>query len=191
MRDSTLTASRPTTEREYVPGKRLQRQRHAWFALVDGRLGRLVRCERTALGTHRVRELKVLENEWPKHPTSHRVVPGGPVGHTYAVPPNHVAELLRRFAFEFVTWLKAECTERRIETLVIIAAPRLLGQLRKLPDMPNGRFELRQGDLTQLSTAALTVHPLIRSLLDELGTNGHTSQPRSREGNERTRSGRD
>jgi protein required for attachment to host cells len=153
----------------------------AWFALVDAERCRLLRCDLTKQGTHRVQEARAFENRWPKHRHGRPMALGGMTGDTYASPHHYVGERLRRFASDVVKRLRAECTEYLIERLTIIAPPRLVGELRKLDDVRNGRFEFQEGELMQFSTAALAVHPLIRNLVDAGTTRTDSPRPHQSE----------
>jgi protein required for attachment to host cells len=137
----------------------------AWFALVDTEGCRLLKCDLTRRGTHRVREVATFENRWPKHRRGRPMALGGMTGDSYASPHHHTAERIRRCAQGVVKQLRAECKQRRIVSLTIIAPPRLLGELRKLCESQNGDFALCEGELMQFSTAALAVHPVIRGLV--------------------------
>ncbi len=154
---------------------RQERKESAWFAIIDAQRCRLLRFARTASAIAHVEELSALECTWPDHEPGRPMALGGMTGHSYAVPPNYVEEQMRRFMRETVTWLKAECTARQIDRLVILASPRALALLRKSVDLSNGRFDFRPGDLTKFSTSALAVHPLVRGLLDKEATNEPTS----------------
>jgi len=90
---------------------------------------------------------------------------GGMSGDSYASPHHFAGERVRRFAGDVIHRLEAECKERQVERLTIIAPPRFMGELRKLYDSQRGRFELQEGELMQFSAAALAVHRVIRSLI--------------------------
>ncbi len=141
-------------------------QRCAWFALVDTERCRLLQCDLTKQGTHRVREVSAFENRWPKHRRGRPMALGGMTGNSYASPHHYVGERVRRFAADVISLLEAECKKRQVERLTLIAPPRFMGELRKRYDQQNERFELREGELMQFSTAALAGHPVIQSLID-------------------------
>lgn len=141
-------------------------QRCVWFALVDTERCRLLQCDLTEQGTHRVREVTAFENRWPKHERGRPMALGGMTGSSYAAPHHYVGERVRRFADDVVSQLEAECTKREVERLTLVAPPRFMGELRKRYDRKNRCFELREGELMQFSTAALAEHPLIQRLID-------------------------
>ena len=65
-----------------------------------------------------------------------------------------------------VAWAEKKVDQFEIETLTLIAAPRFLGELRKLySPMLEGRIREQQGDLTQLTTGSLARHPTVVDLL--------------------------
>ena len=137
-------------------------QECSWFALVDTERCRLLRCERTEWGGQYFREVKVLENWWPKHG---RRALGRITRNNYGSQHDHAGERVRRFANDVIDRLEAECRERLVERMTIIATPRLTGELRSLRHFQKGLFELRESELTQFSTTALADHRLIRILI--------------------------
>ncbi len=141
----------------------------AWVALVDSVRCRLLCCTFTKAGTHHVQELGVLHHIWPMRERSALIAPDNLTINSPSLPLDHVTAQIREFTNKVFSWLNTECTERQVERLVIIAVPNMLDELRKPLDSSNGRFELRQGCLTQLSTSTLSVHPLIRSLTEDSG----------------------
>lgn len=141
-------------------------QRCAWFALVDTERCRLLRCDLTKQGTPSVREVSAFENRWPKHRRGRPMALGGMTGSSYASPHHYVGERVRRFADDVIKRLEAECKERQVERLAVIAPPRFMGELRKSYDPQNERFDLHEGELMQFSTAALASHPVIQRLID-------------------------
>lgn len=141
-------------------------QRFAWCALVDTERCRLLRCDLTKQGTHRVREITGFENRWPKHRRGRPMALGGMTGDSYAAPHHYVGERVRRFAEDVINRLEVECRERRVKRLTLIAPPRFMGELRKLCDPRDGLFGLHKGELMQFSTAALASHPVIQGLID-------------------------
>lgn len=141
-------------------------QRYVWFALVDTERCRLLQCDLTKQGTHRVREVTAFENRWPKHEHGRPTALGGMTGSSYAAPHHYVGERVRRFADDVVSLLEAECKKRQVERLTLVAPPRFMGELRKLQDSQHARFELREGEFMQFSTLALAEHPVIQSLID-------------------------
>jgi protein required for attachment to host cells len=153
------------------------RERPAWIALVDAERCRLLRCDRTKAGTLRVEELTALENQWPKHRRGRPMALGGMTGGSYAAPHHYAAERVRRFAEDVSKLLAAECGQRRVDRLTIIAPARVLGELRKRSTSRDGSWELREGELMQFSTAALAGHPVIERLIDMQGAESHDRKP--------------
>ena len=138
----------------------------AWIALADTERCRLLRCDLTKQGTHRVREITGFENRWPKHRRGRPMALGGMTGDSYAAPHHYVGERIRRFAEDVIKQLEAECKARQVGRLVILAPARFMGELRQLHEPQHARFELREGELMQFSTAALASHPVIQGLID-------------------------
>ena len=71
----------------------------------------------------------------------------------------------RRFAGEIMTWLQKNAHQHKIDHLVILAPPRMLGVLRVVPPGPlKGVVEELKGDLMRLTAGQLAEHPMIRVL---------------------------
>jgi len=150
-----------------VKDKAAKPPNHAWFALADAKHCRLLRCERTPAGTPTVREMEALENTWPGHDHVRPSPLAAKNGHTHASWHHEVEEDLRRFAQQVAGWLKERFGQHGIDRLYIFAAPRFLGELRKLDFGPHGqRMEQRDGELMWLTPGDLARHPAIRALLE-------------------------
>lgn len=136
----------------------LDRVDHAWFALVDAEHCRLLCCNVPAQGTQRVEEKGVLENTFPER-EHQRPQTGDGMTHD-------VEEKERRFAGMIVEWLEKRAGEHKIKHMVILAPPRMLGVLRRIPLGPlKGNLEELQGDLMRLRVGQLAEHPLVRKLV--------------------------
>jgi protein required for attachment to host cells len=133
------------------------KQRHAWFALADAKHCRLLCCRLTWRGTQHVDEHGALENTLPEQ---EHVRPTSEGGTTH-----HVEEEERRFAGQIVEWLQGKAQEHKIEHLVILAPPRMLGALRKASSgLLEGQLEELDGNLMRLEAGQLADHPMVRRL---------------------------
>ena len=135
-----------------------------WFALVDTERCRLLQGDRSELGGQYFREVSVFENWWPEH---RRRGLGGMTRTSYGSRHDYAGERVRHFAIDVIDRLEAECRERLVERMTIVATPRLTGELRGLCHSRNGLFELRESELTKFSTAVLADHRLIEILIAE------------------------
>ena len=136
----------------------IERQDQAWFALADAEHGRLLRCSLTDQGTLHVDEYDTLKNTLPQQEHARPMSQGGA---THNVEDNE-----RRFAGLIVEWLKENARKHAIDHLVIFAAARMLGVLRKAtPGLLPGHLEELKADLMRLDAGQLAEHPMIRQLV--------------------------
>lgn len=135
---------------------------HAWFALADAERCRLLCCRLTWRGTQRVDEYDALQNTLPEQG---HIQPMSQAGTTHCVEEEE-----RRFSDAIVEWLRVKAEEHRIDHLVILAPPRMLGVLRKdVSGLLAGRLEELQGDLMRLKAGQLSEHPIVRRLVKAAG----------------------
>jgi protein required for attachment to host cells len=134
----------------------------AWFLVVNEGRGRLLSCGRVLPGRIGVDEHDAIENRAEEHEHGRPSPRAGKSGNTYASGGHENAYQRRRFAKEVVAWLEKKLDQLDIESVTLIAAPRFLGELRKLcgPALAK-RIREKQGDLTQLSAAGLAKHPAV------------------------------
>ena len=137
-----------------------------WFLVADAGRGRLMECSRNLPGRIHVEEHDAIENEEEEHEHTRPSPRTGKSGNTYASGGHENAYQRRRFAKEVVAWIEKKVDQFEIETLTLIAAPRFLGELRKLySPVLEGRVSEQQGDLTRLTTGSLARHPTVVDLL--------------------------
>ena len=137
---------------------KVERRLDAWFALADAEHCRLLCCRLTDQGTQHVDEYDALENTFPER---ERLRPQTGDGMTH-----DVEERERRFAGEVLGWLKMRADTHKIDRLVILATPRMLGVLRRVrARLPNGHLQGIEGNLMRLDAGQLAEHPMIRQLI--------------------------
>ena len=130
----------------------------AWFALADAEHCRLLCCRLTWRGTQHVDEYGSFENTLPQQ---EHMRPASQSGTTH-----YVEEEERRFAGEIVKWLRGKAEEHKIDDLVILAPPRMLGALRKASSgLLEGHLEELDGNLMRLEAGQLADHPIVRRLV--------------------------
>lgn len=134
-----------------------ERANHAWFALSDAESCRLLCCSLTRLGKHHVDEFGLLRNSVQEQEQG--------VAMTDSDTTDNAAERERRFASEIVGWLRKKAVQQKIDHLVILSPPRMLGVLRKVPlGSLNGHVTEFKGDLMHLNAGQLADHSIVRSL---------------------------
>jgi protein required for attachment to host cells len=140
----------------------------AWFFVVDGGRGRLLRCSRVPHGRLHVDEVSAIEYRPEEHERGRPSPRTGKSGNTYASRGREDEYQIRRFAKEVVDWIAKHADRIETPSITLFAAPRFLGELRKLygPALSK-RIDERQGDLTQLSRAGLAKHPAVTELLPD------------------------
>lgn len=140
----------------------------AWFFVVDGGRCRLLKCSRVPYGRLHVDEVSAIEYEPEEHERGRPSPRSGKSGNTYASRGREDEYQIRRFAKEVVEWMAKKVERIETPSITLFAAPRFLGELRKLfgPALAK-RIEERQGDLTQLTTAGLAKHPAVTELLPD------------------------
>jgi protein required for attachment to host cells len=137
-----------------------------WLALADAQRCRLLCGHLTEQGTPHFDERGALESVPLEHEHGRPMALAGMTGHTFAAPHHEAEEEQRRFAGRIMKWLQKECEEHEIDRLVVIAPPRMLGQLRKvLPGSLKGPVEQHEGNLMHLDAGDLAQHPIVRELL--------------------------
>jgi len=138
----------------------------AWFIVVDRGRGRLLRCSLLPPGRVHVDELDAIDGPPDEREHGRPSPRAGRGGYTYASGGHETEQQLHRFAKEVASWIGRKLEEHRIDRLDLFAAPRLLGELRKLyPAAWDGRVREHQADLTQVTTAELSKHPAVADLL--------------------------
>jgi len=134
------------------------RRHHAWFALADAEHCRLLCCRLTWRGTQHVDEYGAFEKTLPEQEHMRPMSEGGTT--------HYAEEEERRFAGEIVKWLRGKAEEHKIDHLVILAPPRMLGVLRKASSgLLEGHLEELDGNLMRLETGQLADHPMVRRLV--------------------------
>lgn len=151
---------------------------HAFhLAVADARTVRWLHATRTPAGRLHLEEAARLEEQWDEkeHHRPMALTPH-PDGHSYASHGQVEEERRHRFAKEAARWLGEQAAARRTERLHLFAAPRLLGELRKiLPKALEAKIAAEAHDLGALTAAQLAEHPAVlaippadeRRLLDE------------------------
>lgn len=135
-----------------------ERKDHAWFALLDAESCRLLCCSMTRLGKHHVDEFDTLKNTLPEQEHTR------PMTETGAT--HNMEEKERRFAGEIVAWLRKKSGQQKIDHLVILAAPRMLGVLRMIPlGSLKGHVAEFKGELMHLNAGQLAEHSTVRDML--------------------------
>ncbi len=137
-----------------------------WVCLADTARARLLRCMANPSGSHAVQQCSRIENVWAARNGFHSSPRRGWVqgsADAQRVP----AESSRRFAREVVYWLHQLIHSEGISRLVLIAPPHFLGVLRgRRPALLAEHIEERCGDLTHLTPAELSRHPVLRGFFD-------------------------
>jgi protein required for attachment to host cells len=138
----------------------------AWFFVLDAGRARLLTCRRAAFERLRVEELSALAYEPEPHQRGRPSPRTGKSGKTYASLGREDEHQIRRFAKEVEDWIEAHVERIDAPRIALFAAPRFLGELRKLltPSLAK-RLEERPADLTHLSTSDLAKHPSVAELL--------------------------
>lgn len=136
----------------------VERQNHAWFALVDAKHCRLLCCRLTQEGTQHVDEYGTYDNVLPEQ---EHMRPMTQAGETHDVEENE-----RSFAADLAKWLQKQAETHELDRLTIFATPRMLGVLRntRFGSIKAGMKQV-QGDLMRLDTGQLAEHPMVRSLV--------------------------
>jgi len=142
------------------------------FATVDERRARLFRCTPTVRGTWRIEETEALRSIWEDDHEHRRPAILGVGGGT--MPPHEAAlghepeEEVRRFAGDVAPWLRKHAHPAGSEPLVVFAAPRFLGALRRHDaDLDRAGLRLVESELTRLRPHELAVHPAVATLLSD------------------------
>jgi len=148
------------------PAEILPKPPQAWFFVVDAGRGRLLTCSRIAYDRLHVDEVSAIEYEAEQHERGRPSPRSGKSGNTYASRGREDEYQIRRFAKEVVDWIEAQAERIDSSRFTLFAAPRFLGELRKLLAAPLAeRIEERQAALTHVSTADLAKHPAVAELL--------------------------
>ena len=135
-----------------------ERRQHAWFALADAAHCRLLCCRLTWRGTQHVDEYGAIDNTLPEQEHARPMSEGGTT--------HHAEEEERRFAGEIVGWLRGKAEEHKIDHLVILAPPHMLGVLRKASSgLLDGHLQELEGNLMRLEAGQLADHPMVRRLV--------------------------
>ena len=138
------------------------------FFVVDGGRGRLLRCSRVPPGRIHVDELEAIEYEAEEHEHGRPSSRSGRSGNTYASGGHEGEYQLHRFAKQVANWIEKHSNRNDREAITLFAAPRFLGELRKLfsPAIAR-RIREHQADLTQLNTSSLARHAAVTRLLPD------------------------
>ncbi len=152
---------------------KMEERGHTWFALADAESCRLLCVGTTEQGTQHVDEHEGLKNALPEQEHARPTALGGA---THNIENNE-----RRFAAEIIHWLQTKSVQHKVEHLVILAPPRMLGVLRTVPlGSLKGRVEELKGDLMRLNTGQLANHAMIRELLPPHPSDGEAAfKPKS------------
>lgn len=139
---------------------------NVWVVVADARRGRLLECGRTEWGSPHVEDVDRIEHQPEDY--EHQK-PSPRAGSTGATHHDHEdEEEARRFARKLTRWINRQVERRDIDRLVLFAAPRFLGTLRKTRN-GNGLHadvESKEADLTSLTVDELTNHRRIKQLID-------------------------
>ena len=147
------------------PEEILPKPPQVWFFIVDAGRGRLLKCTRVAHGRLHVAEVSAIENDNEEHEHGRPSPRTGKSGNTYASGGHEDEHQIRRFAKEVVGWIEEHVAKIDCRTVRLFAAPRFLGELRKLYSSGlNGRLDEHLADLTHLTPAGLAKHPAVAEL---------------------------
>ena len=148
------------------PENILPRPPQVSFFIVDGGRGRLLKCTRVAHGRLHVAEVSAIENDDEEHEHGRPSPRSGKSGNTYASGGHEDEHQIRRFAKEVVGWIEEHAAQIDSRTIRLFAAPRFLGELRKLYSSSlTDRIDEHSVDLTRLTPAGLAKHPAVAELL--------------------------
>ena len=136
-----------------------------WIVVADRYIARLMEASVTEHGRLHLEERSVITDEWEHNQHGRPSPRAGKDGHSYASEPHEFEERTRRFAREFVDWVKTERDSRKIERLEVFMSSRFLGFVRKQVDA--APWTTHECDLAQLKPGELAQHRNIEALFDD------------------------
>jgi len=136
-----------------------------WFVIADAGEARLWCGNVVPPGRYHVVSMAHIAPEAMDHEHGR---PSPRTGKTGDTAQSHESEeQWRRCAKQVAAWVEDQMDQRRLETVVLFASPRLLGALRATTGLiADPRVETHEADLTGLDSRALRDHPKIRHLLE-------------------------
>jgi hypothetical protein len=144
-----------------ITGMHIDHAGNIWFAIVDGRCGRLMVLSRTPQGRPHIEEVDRIDEVWEER-EHHRPFFLGGKGRGHAAWRHEEEERARRFAGQLGNWLGEHLERDGCTGMTVFCAPSMLGALRKAcPSSLTQRLRLRAADLAPLPTAQLIRHPAI------------------------------
>ena len=136
------------------------------FFVVDAGRARLLECSRIAHGRVHVDQHESIENHTEEHEHVRPSPRTGKSGNTYASGGHEDEYQIHRFAKRVAGWMDDHLDRFETDDVPLFAAPRFLGELRKLygPALSR-RVQEFQADLTQLTEASLAKHRAVANLV--------------------------
>jgi protein required for attachment to host cells len=132
---------------------------------VDSRRGRLWRGEPAPEGHYHLEEVDAITSTWEEHQHGRPSPLASKDGHTHAAWRHEEETMMHHFAKDVVTWLERQVDRREIEHLHVFAAPRFLGELRRVrSDRLAARLEEHEAELVPMEVKHLMEHPAVHAL---------------------------
>lgn len=140
---------------------------HALLAVCDGRKGMLYDAYFNDAGHLQLSCRQQFSSRWTDFHEHHRPSalgrgPSANAAQHFADSAQEPEEMDRRFARDLAEALRGARSMSSLQPIVVFAAPRMLGELRRELAQDSG-FLLRRGELTRLRPSELAAHPLIRA----------------------------
>jgi len=144
-----------------------------WMLTADRKSARLLLGSETSQGRFQLREQRRIDEHWDPLQHGRPSSRSGKQGHSYASEGHEDDERIHRFAKQTAAWLEEQLALPSASRLHVFAAPRFLGELRKvLSSSTQGRLIEHRLDLAHLSDSELAKHTRVieaRSIETELG----------------------
>lgn len=135
-----------------------------WVLVADSQCARLLHATATKYGHVHLDEVGKVATTFTAA-EHHRPVRSSQPGRSAPFAQDHELENVH-FAREVVPWLEKELEARGIARCALFAPSHLLGAIRKAVGAGTaGKLTEHDGELAQMSTAALAKHPRIVELL--------------------------
>jgi protein required for attachment to host cells len=143
----------------------------AWLCVIDEEAARLIRVTGTGGGRPQAAEAERLANAWTPHEHGRPSSRTGRSGHTYASQGHEEETMMTRYAHDVASWLDRSVERQQVERIIVFAAPRLMGALRKSWTARLAPRVLEQTiDLGGLQPGKLTRHPAVTTALEAAQT---------------------
>jgi protein required for attachment to host cells len=144
----------------------IPRQPRTLFFVADAGRARLLECERVEHGRIRVEQHEAIENHTEEHEHGRPSPRAGKSGNSYASGGHEDEHQMHRFAKRVAGWMADHLKTFETRDVPLFAAPRFLGELRKLygPALTD-RVREHPADLTHLTEAALAKHQAVLDLV--------------------------